>query len=296
MSKDVVAGENRRSAIGGETRLVGVMGWPVAHSLSPAMHNAAFAATGLDYVYVPLPVPPEQLPQAMGGLAALGFVGANVTVPHKSAILPHVAALTPIARAIGAANTLIVQPDGTLLGDNTDGAGFLADLRAHGVDPAARSALVIGAGGAARAVVYALAEVGARVAVANRTLEKARVLCQIMRQALPHADVSAHAFPAALPELAQAADLIVNCTSLGLRAECDALPWDASTPFRSEQVVYDLVYTTRTPFLKLAAEGGARTIGGLGMLIHQGAKAFELWTRQPAPVRVMQAAIAQPFN
>ena len=149
------------SRIDGQTRLVGVMGWPVAHSRSPAMHNAAFAALGLNYVYVPLPVPPDQVAGALRGLVALGFAGTNVTVPHKPAVMALMDELTPIARTTGSVNTVVVRPDGSLLGDSTDGAGFLADLRAHDCEPAGRSVLLLGAGGAARAVAYALAETDA---------------------------------------------------------------------------------------------------------------------------------------
>jgi shikimate dehydrogenase len=332
---------NTRLPITGTTRLTGVIGWPVAHSLSPAMHNAAFAALGLNYAYVPLPVPPERLEAAVRGLAALGFVGANVTVPHKSAVLPFLDELTPIAAAIDAVNTIVVRPDGTLLGDNTDAAGFLADLRAHGVltprppllttttrssgegenaitPPSPETAvpfqepqrgasrrggrggevILLGAGGAARAVAYALAEAGATVAVVNRTLERAQALCERIRRSLPATQITAHPFPAALPALAPAADpstssgpaLIVNATSLGLHPD-DPLPWDATVPFRPGQVVYDLIYSRQTPLLVLAQRGGARTINGLGMLVHQGAESFKLWTGQAAPIDVMFAVL-----
>ncbi|MGC8782131.1 MAG: shikimate dehydrogenase family protein, partial [Anaerolineae bacterium] len=198
-----------KEAITGTTRLVGVMGWPVAHSLSPAMHNAAFAALGLDWAYVPLAVPPERLAEAVRGLRALGFAGSNATVPHKPALVPLMDELTPIAAAIGSVNTVIVRPDGSLLGDSTDGYGFLTDLRAHGVEIGAtgcRRALVIGAGGAARAVVFALAEAGAAVAIINRTIASAEELCRMTTAALPAAEVSAHPFPAALTRLAVDAD------------------------------------------------------------------------------------------
>ena len=139
-------------------------------------------------------------------------------------------------------------------------------------------ALVIGAGGAARAVVYALAEAGARVAIVNRTLESAEELCRIVGRALPGADVSAHLLPDALSHLAAEADLIVNTTSLGLHGDADPLPWDAAVPFRPEQVVYDLIYNVRTPFLRLAEAAGAQAIDGLGMLVYQGARSAALWT------------------
>ncbi len=277
--------------INGSTRLVGVMGWPVTHSRSPRMHNAAFAALGLDWAYVPLPVRPEDVGEAVAGLRALGFAGANVTVPHKQAVMPHLHELTPAAVAVGAVNTIVVQEDVTMLGDTTDGHGFLRDLDEHGVIPGGRT-LVIGSGGAARAVTYALAEAGGSVAVCARDAAKAYDLCQAIADTLPSAAgrLSAHAFPSAIAGLAPAAHLIVNATSLGLH-EDNALPWDLSVPFRPDQVVYDLIYHRPTAFLSHAAGCGARAIGGLGMLVHQGARAFEIWTGRAAPIDVMRAAI-----
>ncbi len=276
------------------------------------MHNAAFAALGLDWAYVPMPVPPDRVGEAVRGLTALGFAGANVTVPHKQAVMPFLDEVTPIARALGAVNTIVVRPDGSLLGDNTDGAGLMAALRAHGVS--AGRVLVLGAGGAARAVVYALAEAGATVAVANRTPDRAWALCRTIGAALeaaaetqsapknlrdlcvsvvqPSGRLTAHPFPDALPALAAEADLIVNTTSLGLH-EGDPLPWDPSVAFRPGQVVYDLVFNRPTELLALARSQGATAMDGLGMLVHQGALAFEMWTGQEAPVGVMAEAIRE---
>ena len=238
------------------------------------MHNAAFAALGLDWVYVPLPVPPERVADAVRGLVALGFAGCNVTVPHKPAVVPFMDELTPIAAAIGAVNTIVVRPDGSLLGDSTDGAWVLdgfagawrgdeqdqesaesAEIPAHDhrhpvtLSPCHR-ALVIGAGGAARAVVYALAEAGARWRSSIGRWTSAEELCRIIGRALPGRGqpVERNLFPDALPSLAAEADLIVNTTSLGLHGDADPLPWDASIPFRPGQVVYDLIYNVRTPF------------------------------------------------
>jgi shikimate dehydrogenase len=287
--------------IDGSTRLVGVMGWPVSHSRSPAMHNAAFAALGLNYVYVPLPVPPSEVATSVRALRGLGFAGVNVTVPHKPAVLPLLDVLTPIAAAIASVNTIVVRADGTLLGDSTDGAGFLEDLRAHRCEPAGRSILLLGAGGAAKAVAYALAGCGATLAVANRTRERADELCRLVLAALPSARITAHPFPDGLARLAERADLVVNATSLGLHVDRDPLPWDPAVSFRPGQIVYDLVYSPGTggepslptPFLRLAGEAGAQAIDGLGMLVCQGARAFELWTGQQAPVEVMRAAVGR---
>jgi shikimate dehydrogenase len=290
--------------VDGRTQLVGIIGWPVGHSLSPRMHNAAFKTLGLNFAYVPLPVMPDRLEDAVRGLGALGFTGANVTVPHKHAVLPFVDELSPVAAAVGAVNTLVVTPDGTIAGHNTDVYGFMAALREAGWpgdSSSGRRALVIGAGGAARAVAYGLRQAGAEVWIANRSFGRALELCEALK-AVPAADdcapkntLSAHRFPEELASLASAADLIVNTTSLGLHVD-DLLPWDAVVPFQNHQLVCDLVPAANvaglTPFLDLAASGGARVLNGLGMLLYQGARAFELWTGMEAPLAVMREALA----
>ena len=284
-----------QSPVSGKTNIVGVIGWPVSHSVSPAMHNAAFAALGLDWCYVPLPVPldpPERIGEALRGLRALGLRGANVTVPHKQAVMPYLDRLSPAAAAIGAVNTIVVEADGSLLGDNTDAPGFVADLRDHAIDPGGKRVLVLGAGGSARAVVYGLAEAGCRsVAIANRTLERAEQLAAEMGAHFPAIPITAHALPAAVAALAADADLVVNTTSLGMTPNMETTPWDERVSFRSGQVVYDLVYNPpQTRLLRKAAEDGAQAIGGLGMLIWQGAIAFERWTGQQPPVDKMRRA------
>ncbi len=281
--------------------LVGLIGWPVAHSVSPAMHNAAFAALGMEGRYVPLavaPEPQERIGEAVRGLRALGFRGANVTVPHKQAVVPHLDRLTPAAEAIGAVNTILVEPDGALAGDNTDAAGFAADLDAHGVAVGAAEALVIGAGGSARAVVYALAQAGAAaVTVLNRTVERAEHLAGALAPRAPGCRIETGRFPADLAGAAAGARLIVNCTSLGMSPHSDGLPWEPGTRFRPGQVVYDLVYNPpQTRLLALAQAQGARPIGGLGMLVWQGALAFARWTGQEPPVDAMRAAAEDRFG
>ncbi len=286
--------------ITGSTTLVGLIGWPVSHSISPIMHNAAFDYLGLDWRYVPTPVAvktPAAMQQALAGLAALGLRGANVTVPHKQAVIPYVERLLPAAQAIGAVNTLVVEPNGGLTADNTDAAGFISDLREHGVEPEGQHVLVLGAGGSARAVVYGLAQAKAeRIIVLNRTLETAQSVVAALQPLAPACRMSAFALPDDLPKLASYADLIVNCTSLGMTPHVDTMPWLEDVSFRSGQVVYDLVYNpAQTRLLRQAAQDGARTIGGLGMLVWQGALAFERWTGRPAPVDVMRAAAAAHF-
>lgn len=291
-------------------RRLGLLGWPVAHSLSPAMQQAALHALGLPWTYELLPTPPHGLAAAVQALRQQGFVGANVTVPHKQTVMPWLDDLTPVARAMGAVNTLFwaTRPPSAqagqvdsavetgvqssyLVGDNTDGRGFIADLRAHGVLIAPQRALVIGGGGAARAVVYALAEAGAAVAIVNRTLAHAQAIAAAVASHIANAQLTCGTFPDDLASAAAGATLVVNSTSVGLWPDVDAMPWEATLAFRPDQVVYDLVYQPRlTALLRKAQADGARVIDGLGMLVEQGAAALTRWTGQPAPVAVMRQA------
>lgn len=281
-----------------KTTLVGLMGWPISHSISPVMHNAAFAELRMNWRYVPLPVPPERVGEAVAGVRALGLRGVNVTVPHKQAVMPFLDRWTPAAAAIGAVNTILVSEEGELLGDNTDAAGFVTDLRANGVNPAGQRVLVLGAGGSARAVVYGLAEAGCgSLVLLNRTLEKAESLLAAMRQLFPDVPMKAGVLPEGVAESAADAELIVNCTSLGMSPNLEGLPWDEDVEFHEGQTVYDLVYNPAvTRLLQLASVDGATVIGGLGMLIHQGAIAFERWTGEEAPVEVMRRAVNVVFD
>lgn len=263
----------------GRTHLVGILGWPVAHSKSPAMHNAAFKSLNLNWAYVPLPVR-DNLAAAIVGLSACGFRGANVTVPYKEEAARLVDTISDDAEAIGAVNTLVFREDGSVHGENTDAPGFLAHLDAEKISLNGKRAIVIGAGGAARGIIFALIKGGAsEVSIINRTKERADELAsQFGVRAVAWSD---EAFGEA-----EQADLIINTTSLGL-SESDVLPWSARAKFASSQVVYDLIYK-RTPLLRKAQTEGARAIGGAGMLLWQGALAFEMWTSQKAPIAVMQ--------
>jgi shikimate dehydrogenase len=265
----------------GRTRVAGIIGWPVEHSLSPAMHNAAFAALGLNWTYVAFPVDPARVGEAVRGLAAAGCAGLNVTIPHKQAVVEVCSSVSDAVAAIGAANTLVPDGAGGWRGDNTDAAGFLRVLDEQApLDLDGREALVIGAGGAARAVVFALRSRGARVRVANRTPAKAAEL----GDPVPFT-------PEALAVVAGASALVVNTTSLGLHDDAPPpeLPLGALGP---GQVVADIVYRPGgTPWLAAVAARGARTVDGLGMLLHQGAAAFAQWTGQEPPVAVMREAL-----
>jgi shikimate dehydrogenase len=283
-------------SLSGKSNIVGLIGWPTGHSVSPRMHNAAFASLGLDWCYVPLPVatePAARIGEAVAGVRALGLRGVNVTVPHKQNVMPYLDALTNAAQVIGAVNTIIVQADGTLLGDNTDAPGFIADLCDHSVDPAGKRALVLGAGGSARAVVYGLATSGATaITVANRTLERAEGLATTLQAHVPQCAIQVCALPNDLAAQAAECDLIINCTSLGMSPKVESTPWQPDLPFRPMQAVYDLVYNPReTRLLLQAAQDGATAIGGIGMLLWQGAIAFERWTGITPPIDVMRQAI-----
>lgn len=280
------------------TTLVGLIGWPISHSISPVMHNAAFAELRMNWRYVPLPVRPERVGEAVAGVRALGLRGVNVTVPHKQAVMPYLDRWSPAAAAIGAVNTIIVGEDGELLGDNTDAPGFVMDLRANGVDPAGQRVLVLGAGGSARAVVYGLAEAGCvSITLLNRTVPKAESLLASMQEFFPDVAMEARPFPDSVASSAGDATLIVNCTSLGMSPALDGLPWDEDVEFQPGQTVYDLVYNPAvTRLLQLASVDGATVVGGLGMLIYQGAIAFARWTGEEAPVEVMRRAVNVVFD
>ncbi len=275
--------------------LVGLMGWPVGHSKSPAMHNAAFQATGLAGYYALLPVHPDRVGEAVLGLRTLGFRGANVTIPHKQAVIPYLDALTPEARAIGAVNTILVQKDGALVGANTDAAGFARDLESLGVSFQRLSqgnALILGAGGSARAVAYALAMRGVPTRILARRPAQAQTLVSTLAPHLPHPNIlSAHPW-SDLATVGPEAILIVNCTPVGMAPQVHASPWPHDLSFHSGQIIYDLVYNPRhTQLMNQAQAAGAQAWNGLGMLVHQGALAWEQWTGHPAPIDRMRAAV-----
>jgi shikimate dehydrogenase len=280
--------------INGQTKLVGLIGYPIEHSLSPAMHNSAFAALSLNWRYVPLPVHPERLGEAVAGLRALGFMGANVTVPHKEAVISYLDDVAPEAQAIGAVNIIVVR-EGKSIGYNTDWLGFLTALSEGGFDPHGKRAVVLGAGGAARAVVYALSQAGAQVTILNRTPARAQALVQDFSPLFPSLSLlSLPITPQTLEEQAAEAHLLVNATPVGMWPEVDQSPWPEDLAFPSHLTVFDLVYNPRqTKLLRQAQAAGAKGIGGLGMLVHQGTAAFELWTGEKAPVETMYEAASR---
>jgi len=279
----------------GNTQIFGVMGWPVEHSLSPVMHNAAFEALGIHAVYVPFPVKPEDLGKATMSLRALNVSGVNVTVPHKGAVTEFLDEIDTTAKRIGAVNT-IVQKNRKLYGYNTDGPGFMLSLRKDGhFDPAGKKAVVLGSGGAAGAVAMALAEAGVRrLVIANRDKNRAEVLA---KRVIKHYE--RETLPVALDEsralywLIRESDILVNATSVGLAGN-DRLTLNPNC-LHNKLFVFDLVYR-ETALLKSAKRRGLKTLDGLGMLVSQGARSFEIFTGKRAPFRVMRTAAEQALK
>ncbi|HEV2336294.1 MAG TPA: shikimate dehydrogenase [Stellaceae bacterium] len=277
--------------ITGRTRLAGIMGWPVAHSRSPTLHNFWLDENGIDGAYVPLAVRPEDLAQALRALPALGFRGCNLTLPHKEMALSIVDRVEPSARRIGAMNTVVVAGDGSLSGSNTDVYGFCENLRDAAPDwqPAAGPAVVLGAGGAARAVVAALIEMGvSELRLVNRTLARAqRVAAEL---ASPATRITIHRWEARDGAL-EDAGLLVNSTSVGMTGEPELAIDLARLPLRA--VVADLVYVPlETGLLAAARRRGNPCVDGLGMLLHQGRPGFEAWFGTPVRVtRELRAAV-----
>ncbi len=271
----------------GKTCVLAVFGCPVEHSLSPAMHNAAIRALGLDLVYVPFRVEPEALPDAVAGVRAMRFLGVNLTIPLKEKAVPLVDGLSEGAARVGSVNTLWWD-GGSLMGESTDGPGFLSSLEEAGGVP--DTALVLGAGGSGRAICFALAERGVRILLANRTRERAERLAAEMESGsvtvIPME-------PGALREACRQAELIVNCTSVGMSPNIGVSPLEPDW-MRAGQVVYDLVYNPpETRLLADARAAGARPVNGVRMLVHQGAYSFRLWTGVEPPLDVMEAAVLE---
>lgn len=274
------------------TRLLAVLGDPIAHSLSPLLHETLCRLLGLDYRSFAFRVAPQDLAAAVAGLRALGAAGFNVTVPHKEAILPLLDGLTPEAEALGAVNT-VIREGRRLIGDNTDWQGFLAPLEARGFPLENRCVVVLGAGGAARAVVYALARRGAaQVTLVNRRPERAAALAHRARTSLglPRARALALRDGSALRAALEKADLLVQTTPLGMWPRVRATPLPAEL-LRPELLVYDLVYRPlQTRLLREAAARGARTLGGLEMFLEQGIAALARWTGE-TPTASQRAAV-----
>jgi shikimate dehydrogenase len=270
---------NQQSAI-----MVGLIGWPVEHSRSPAMHNAAFAALGLNWRYTLLPTPPDQIEAVVARIRSGELQGANVTIPHKQAVMPFLDEIDPAAQAVGAVNT-IVRRDDRLIGFNTDTIGFKRALIETGVVVQDQPCAVLGAGGSARAVVFVLHELSAHSTVYARDVVKARAVhagCRSLE---------------ALREINPATKLIVNTTPVGLSPNVDASPWPAGVPLPKHALIFDLLNNpARTKLMQQAEQTGLHAVNGWNMLVYQGAAAFEKWTDIEPPVDVMKRALAQSMK
>ena len=278
--------------IDGSTKLTGILGYPVTHSVSPQMHNAAYAKLGLNYCYLPISVKPEDLERVLEGIRILGFAGVNVTIPHKEAVVTHLDEVTKIARLIGAVNVILIQ-EGRLIGYNTDGPGFIDSLREDaGFDVVGKSAVVLGAGGGAKSVAMMLAQDGVKkLVISDLIYEKAENLCEYINS---HFGIAPYACPAKSNELRKLignCDLLVNATPVGMHPKVNECPIEEDYIIPGSAVVYDLVYNPlETKFLKLAKKNGAKAVSGIGMLIRQGALAFSLFTEEDASINIMKEA------
>ena len=283
--------------ISANTGICGLIGDPVEHSISPAIHNAAFKKSGLDYIYLPFRVTSENLPGAITALRSLDLRGLNVTIPHKVAVMPLLDEIDAVAKNIGAVNT-IVNNNGHLTGYNTDAAGFLKSLVKRDIDPSGKKVVILGAGGVARAISFALTEQKAEIEILNRSgsPEPAEKLAANLSK---HSKSKIHAAELSEPNLKQAlkqADILINATSVGMSPNTDnsLVPPELLKP---DMVVYDVVYNPqKTRLLADAEKAGAVVIGGLDMLIWQGALAFELWTGVEAPLDTMTDMAVKLLN
>jgi len=276
--------------ISAKTRICGLIGDPVEHSVSPVMHNAAFSSLGLDYVYLPFRVEKGQLAKAIDGVRALNIRGLNITIPHKVAVIPLLDGLETLAERIGAVNT-IVNDNGHLKGYNTDAGGFVKALLERGIEPRGKKIVILGAGGASRAISFTLAERDADLVILNRQLEMdwavelASSISRFLGKEVKALELNEQNLSAVLKD----ADILVNATSVGMSPNSDETPVPAKL-LKAGLVVFDIVYNPiKTKLLTEAEEAGAETIDGLDMLVWQGALAFEMWTGVKAPVGIMKA-------
>ncbi len=284
-------------SIFGTTKILGIMGFPVSHSLSPVMHNAAIAAMGLDYVYVPLPIAVEDLATAIAGLRAVQSVqGFNLTIPHKVEVMPFLDEIMPIARSVGAVNTVKRIGD-RWVGTNTDVAGFLEPLKQLNCDWQKNPALILGAGGAAKAVATACLELGCPIIhVVGRDPKKMKKFHGTMTDQLRDYNLRVHPW-ASLSHLLEVAGIVINATPIGMASDPHTPISEAEMALLPDQAIaYDLIYTPRpTKFLQLATARGLKAIDGLEMLINQGAIGLEWWLDQPVPIDIMRQALLQHF-
>jgi shikimate dehydrogenase len=285
------------SPVSGDSKVFGIFGDPVQHSLSPQMHHAAFEAFNLPHVYLPFRIASDQLEAAVDAIRVLGIQGINVTIPHKEKIMPYLDEIDAEAEKIGAVNT-IKNENGRLIGFNTDGLGFVASLMESGIDPADRAVLLLGAGGAAKGVAMALLSAGTtEIHVCARRAAAAEALAKRLRNVSPHSQITARGDTSGeeMRLETQKPVLLINSTPLGMHIE-DGLPFPVGQ-IKGQWVVADLIYRPyETPLLLAAKKVNATIVPGLGMLLHQGTLAFEIWTGLKAPTQVMRQALWQAFS
>ena len=274
--------------VSSKTQKVGLVCWPIGHSLSPVMHNAAFKALDIDWVYLPLPVAPDNLAAALAGLKALNFVGCNVSVPYKTQVIPFLDSMDEVSKQMQAVNTIKIV-DGQLIGSNTDPLGFTRQLTNNGVNPDGMRIVVIGAGGAARAAVFGLSTFKVR---------QITILDVVESQGLSLISDLSHRFPEGIIDYRPVADesfasfgdvdLVVNTSPIGMSPNTDATPWPSNVNLPANAIFYDIVYNPiETKFLSRAKREGHQTLNGLGMLVNQGAASFETWTGIQPPIDLM---------
>lgn len=282
----------------GSTRVIGVFGHPISHSLSPVMQNAAVRALNIDYVYVPFHVMPKDLAKAVEGIRALQIAGVNVTIPHKERIIDYLDEVSEYSREIGSVNT-VINLNGVLKGDTTDGPGFIRSAETAWGDLRGCRAIILGAGGSAKAVAFALARIGCKIVVANRTYKRAVELVESLTAAFGNKNKGFEAVELEREELAgrlEDADLLVNTTSVGMFPDVDGIPLPPDL-LHPKLMVYDLVYNpVRTRLVDEARRRGARAMTGLGMLVHQGALSLKMWTNLDPPIDVMEQAVIEHFK
>jgi shikimate dehydrogenase len=276
--------------ISGKTKVCAIIGDPVEHSLSPVMHNAAFKELGLNIVYVAFTVTSRELKDAVLGVKSLGLRGLNVTMPHKNAVMSHLDAIDSTAKSIGAVNTILNNQE-KLIGYNTDGSGAMIALQENGVYPEEKKMVLLGAGGAAKAIAHQAAQDVAELVILNRTPEKAEQLVEMLQKSFGAKVKTRTLSSEVLKEELTTADILVNATSAGMHPDIEISPVPSDL-LHSYLCVMDIIYNPlETKLLKDAKSAGAKIVSGIEMLIYQGAVAFEIWTNCPAPVEVMRKAV-----
>lgn len=277
--------------ITGKTRILGIIGWPVKHSLSPIMHNAAFEHLGLDFCYIPFAVKEDHVEKAIKGITALNISGLNVTIPHKESLIPFLSETSEEVKMIGAVNTIKIM-DNRLIGYNTDGPGFIASLKEAGINIKDHSLLILGAGGAAKAVVFQSVIEGAReIIISNRTVQKAITMKKQIEKHYPSAKIKTTGIGYdELKDIIDRVDIIVNATSVGLKSgDPSPIPKEL---INKRMFVCDLIYNPpETSLIKYAKASGCKFMNGVGMLLHQGVIAFKIFTGSEAPVEVMRNSL-----